>query len=157
MPAQRVDVHGLLLDQQFTDLVQLSDRLLLDGLDRNKTHRRPGHCLADGLGIGCVVLVPLDIGLDVLGRDQADLVSKLGQLTAPMMGAATGFHANQARWQAGEEGLHLGSGQLLAQDRSALCIGTVNLKPALGQIEPDSCDPLHGRSPLRLRSSHPAW
>ena len=63
MAAQRVDVHGLLLDQQLADPMQLTNALLLDRLDRNKAHRRPGDRLGDRLGIGGIVLVALDVRL----------------------------------------------------------------------------------------------
>jgi hypothetical protein len=57
VPAQGVDLHGLLLDQQLPDPVQLGHGLLLDRLHRDKAHGRAGHRLADRLGIGGVMLV----------------------------------------------------------------------------------------------------
>jgi hypothetical protein len=77
----------LLLDQELADLMQLTDRLLLDRLDGDMAHGRPGHRLANGLSIGCIVLVTLDLGPDVPGWDQADLVPQLVQLTAPSAAA----------------------------------------------------------------------
>ena len=66
----------LLLDQELADLMQRTDRLLLDRLgwdmapvdvvdipplgSGQRPDGRPGHRLANGLGIGCIVLVTLD-------------------------------------------------------------------------------------------------
>jgi hypothetical protein len=44
--------------------------LLLNILDRHESHMRSINRLADRLGIGCVVLVGLDVGLDELRRNQ---------------------------------------------------------------------------------------
>ena len=53
--------------------------LLIDPLDRHKTHRWALHCFTDGLSIGLVILVGLDTGLNKLGSDQLHLVSKIGR------------------------------------------------------------------------------
>jgi hypothetical protein len=66
-------------------------------------HGRPDHGLADRLGVGGVVLVRLDEGLHVLGRDQPDLVAEGLQLPRPVVRARAGLDANQARRQPGEE------------------------------------------------------
>jgi hypothetical protein len=153
MAAQRVDVHGLLLDQELADPMQLADALLLDRLHRHEAHGRPRHRLADRLRVGGVVLVALDVGLHVLGRDQTDPVAQLDELASPMVGAAAGLHADQARRQAGEELQHLAARQLLAQHRPALRVGAVHLEPGLCQVEADGRNLRHGRSPCG-RGSH---
>ena len=117
-------------------------------LTGNEAHGRAGHRLADRLRVGGVVLVALDVRLHVLGRDQPDLVPQLDQLAGPMVGAAAGLHADQARRQVGEERQQLASGQLLAQHRPALRVGTVHLEPGLCQVEPDCRNLRHGRLPL---------
>jgi hypothetical protein len=73
---------------------------------------------------------------------------KLDQLAGPVMDAAAGFHADQARREAGEELQHLASGQLLAQHRLALRVGAVHLEPGLCEVEPDCRHLRHGRSPM---------
>ena len=55
--------------QKSSDPMQHQDALLLARLDRNEPHVRSADRLADGLGVGCVGLVALDVGLHVLGRD----------------------------------------------------------------------------------------
>src|SRR5207302_7635324 len=51
-------------------------RLLFDGLCRHEPHRRPAHRLADRLGIGCVVLVPLDERLHRSEEHTSELQSR---------------------------------------------------------------------------------
>jgi hypothetical protein len=56
--------------QKGPDPVQHQDALLLARLDRNEPHVRSPDCLADGLGVGCIGLVTLDVGLHVLWWDR---------------------------------------------------------------------------------------
>jgi hypothetical protein len=65
--------------------VQCQNRLLLNVLDRNKTHIGPGNGFADRLRIRGIVLVGLDIRLDELGRHQLDGVPKSLQLARPVI------------------------------------------------------------------------
>jgi hypothetical protein len=53
--------------------------------------------------------------LDVLGRDQAHGVAEPLELAADVVGASTGFHADQAGWLACKEGENLVPPQLLAK------------------------------------------
>ena len=110
VPAQGVDLHGLLLDQELPDPMQLGHGLLLDRLHRDKAHGRAGHRLADRLGIGGVMLVGLHVGFDALLRHEPDLMAQLAQLAGPMVGAGAGLHADQAWRQVGEELEHLAPG-----------------------------------------------
>ena len=67
--AYGVGQGGALANQQIAAAVQRQDRLLLDGLDRDKAHARPPNRFADRFGIGGVVLVALYVGFDVLRRE----------------------------------------------------------------------------------------
>src|ERR1700730_17125178 len=69
MATQRIDAHRSLLDQQLTRLVQHQRGPLLRALDRNKAHPGTRHRFADRLGVDCVVLAALDIGLVIRGRN----------------------------------------------------------------------------------------
>ena len=69
--------------------MQREERLLLDIFDRNKAHVRSIYRLADGLGIGCIVFVGLDIGLDKLRCHQSHGVAHALQLASPVMSTAT--------------------------------------------------------------------
>jgi hypothetical protein len=53
-------------------------------------------------------------------------------LTRPEMGASTGFHRNQAPWQATKEFQYLPAPQLLTKHHSTCFISPVDLKHVLG-------------------------
>jgi hypothetical protein len=122
------------------------DGLLLDALDRHEAHVRPAHCLADRLGIGRIVLVRLDVGLDELRRHQPDRMPEALERAAPVMGARTRFHADQARRQVPEERCQLLTPELPAQHGLASRINPVHLKHVLRQINTDGCNIHGGRS-----------
>ncbi len=96
-PAQRVDGLGALADEQLTRPVHHESRLLLLGLDRDEAHARPGHGLADRLGVGRVVLAALDVGLDVVRGHEAHIVPERPNLACPMVRGSARLHAHQAR------------------------------------------------------------
>ena len=104
MSAQGVDQHGPLPDQQVAHLVQHEHGLLADRLDREEAHGRPRHGFRDGLCIGGIGLPALDVRPHVGGRHQSDRMAELGQLAR----RATGFHADQAGRELGEERQDLG-------------------------------------------------
>ncbi len=66
------------------------------------------------------------------------------------------FHRHSARRQLSEKLQHLRSPQLLAQNRAACAIGTMDLKHILRQIETDSDNLRHDRSPL-WSVADPPW
>jgi hypothetical protein len=69
-------------------------------------------------------------------------MSQLLKLSRPVVRAATGFHAHQARRQVGEKLGYLVAPELLPQDRLALLINPVYLENILCQIQPN-CRNLH--------------
>jgi hypothetical protein len=119
VPADRVDQLGALADEQVAHPVQHQRRLLRLALDRDEAHRRPCHRLADGRGVGGVVLAAPEVGLDVLRRHQPDLVPELPELARPEVGGRASLHADEAGLQPGEEGVHLGAPQPPFQDHAA--------------------------------------
>ena len=137
MPAQGVDQHGALTHEQITGAVDGQRRLLRFALDRDEPHRRPGHRLADRRGVGRIVLVPLAVGLDVLGRHQPDLVPEGRELTRPVVRRGARLHADQTGRQPGEERCHLAAPQRLAQHHLARTVHCVHLEHLLGQIKSD--------------------
>ena len=69
---------------------------LVLALQFDKSHRRPGHRLRDPLGVAIVVLLRLDVGPDIFGRHQTDIMAVSGEHTAEMMSAAAGLHPDNA-------------------------------------------------------------
>src|SRR5271165_6427497 len=70
---------------------------LVLALQFDKAHRRPGHRLCDPLGVAIVVLLRLDVGPDIFGRHQPDVVAVGGEHAAEMMSPAAGLHPDNAR------------------------------------------------------------
>ena len=70
---------------------------LVLALQFDKAHRRPGRRLRDPLGVAIVVLLGLDVGPDIFGRHQPDIVAVGGEHAAEMMSPATGLHPDNAR------------------------------------------------------------
>ena len=94
---------------------------LIGGLRRHELHRRPLHRLGDCLGITQVVLLSLRVGPHVFCWHQPRIVAELLQLTAEMVRADTGLHADQARRHVCKPCFHLATRPLLPQhDRAAL-------------------------------------
>jgi hypothetical protein len=119
------------------DPVQHQDALLLARLDRNEPHVRSADCLADGLGVGCIGLVALDVGLHVLRRDQAYFVTKPHKLPCPVVSTRTCFHAHQAGRQFGEEADELSTSQLAPKHGMTRRINAVDLEDRLCKIKAD--------------------
>jgi hypothetical protein len=69
-----------------------------------------------------------------------------------MVGTRAGLHADQARRQVFEEDRDLIAPRLLAQDRFAVRVHSVDLKDILRKIDPDCLD-LHRGRPFRFEWS----
>ena len=117
--------------------------LLLRRLDGHKAHAGAGHGLTDGLRVGAIVLVGLDVWLDELRRDQAHRVAEALQLARPKVRTRAGLQADQAGRQRGEELGHLSAAQRLAEDDAPGLVNAVHVKDVLGQIDANG-DSLHG-------------
>src|SRR5262245_1742953 len=137
MCSQGIDRLGALADQQIARAVLHQLALLLGRLDAHKAHGWAPDRLADRLGVSCVVLIALEIGLHVLRRHQTNLVSELGQLASPIVGCGTGLHPDQAWRQRCEERDHLAAPQLLSDNDLLSCIDAMNLEYLLGDIQTD--------------------
>jgi len=140
--------------QKFADAEDHRRPLRLFALHGHEAHRRPLRRFTDRLGIGRIVLLPLDEGLDVGRRDEPHVMAQLADLAAPVVRAAAGFHRNDAARHLAKERQHLIPPQLLAQHRLARLVSLVDLKHILRQVEPDSGDLRH--APLWLLAD-PPW
>ena len=83
----------LLTRQQRPGAVEHRHGLLVDALDRHEAHGWPTHRLADRLGVGRVVLVPLEARLHMAWRHQLHLAAQRDQLARLVMGRASRLHA----------------------------------------------------------------
>src|SRR5262249_30919957 len=142
-----VDQLSPLTDQEVPRPVQHQHALLLDVLDRHKSHRWPRDGLADRRRIGRIVLAALHIGFDIGWRHEPRVMSQLFELACPLMRRCARFHANAARRQIGKELKNSRSTNALADHHRAICINTVNLKQILGDIQTDRANLAHGRFP----------
>ena len=98
-----VDQLRPLADQEIPRPVQHQRALLLDALDRHKTHRWPRDGLADRRRIGRVVLAALHVGFDIGRRHEPRVMPELLELARPLVRRCARFHANEARRQIGKE------------------------------------------------------
>src|SRR3954451_7231726 len=154
--AERVDGLGALANQQVPRAKHDGGGLLVRALEGNKAHSGPLSGLADRLGIGHVVLLPLDEGLHVRRRDETDRVAELGNLTPPVVGARTRLHGHRTGRERGQERQKLAAAQLLAKDHRARAVSPMELKDVLGEIEADGAHLVHGRL-LEWALTPPLW
>src|SRR5688572_28972014 len=96
MRADRIDHRGLLPDKEMAGAMEHQAALLFGRLGRDESHVRPSDRLADCLGIGGVVLLPLDVGLHISRRHQANSMAERLELARPVMRRRTGLDTNQA-------------------------------------------------------------
>ncbi len=96
MTAQGVDDLGALADQQIARPEDHGRGLLRLALHGDEPHGRALGGLADRLGIGHVVLLPLDERLHVGRRDQPHLVAELADRASPVVRARAGLHGDKA-------------------------------------------------------------
>src|SRR5215471_17687627 len=151
MSADRINHCGLLADEEMARAMEHQTTLLVSSLGRHEPHIWPGDRFADGLRVGGIVLLPLDVRLHVGRRHQTHRVPQLLEFPRPMMRRSTSLHADKAWWQLAEEGHNLTALQLTADDHVALHIDAMNLEDRLCDIETDRGDRLHDCL-LRIRS-----
>src|SRR6476659_5198496 len=94
MGPDRIDHRGLLTDEQMARAVQHQTALLLGSLGRHEPHVSPGDCLANGLCVSRVILLPLDVGLHIGRRYQPHLVTQCLELARPMVRRGASLYAN---------------------------------------------------------------
>src|SRR3954464_127512 len=83
-------------------------------------------------------------------------MTELGDLAAPVVGAATGLQGDRVGRQRCQEGQNLAAVQLLAKDHRARAVGSMELNDVLGEIEADGADLVHGRL-LEWALTPPLW
>src|SRR6266478_4142238 len=130
-------VHFMHQGRPLAHAMEGLDVLLVDVLDRHKTHSGPRHRFRDALGIAAVVFVRLDIRLHELGCHALHLVAMLAEASHPVMRTATGFYADAYRGQLRQKGHQVMPGQALAQDDLASLIHSHRVKHALCNVDPE--------------------
>src|SRR5262249_50367334 len=125
--------------------VRCSIRPLLGAFGRNEPYVRPGHCLADCLGVSRIVLLSLDVRLHVGRRHQPHGVAERLELTRPVMRGSAGLDPNEAWLQSLEKRQHVAPLQLPADNDLARSIDAMNLENRLGDVETNRRDRLHLR------------
>jgi hypothetical protein len=96
MGTDRVDHAGLLANEEMACPVEHEAGLLLRRLGLHEAHVRPRHRFTDGLSVGGIVLLPLDVGLHIGGRHQPHGMPQRPELARPMMRRGAGLHAHDA-------------------------------------------------------------
>src|SRR2546426_7899555 len=143
MGADRIDHRGLLADEEMARPMEHQAALLLGRLGLDEPHVCPGDRLADSLGVGSIVLLPLDVRLHVGRRHQTHRMPQRFELARPMMRRSTGFDADEARRQPLKEWQNVPALELTANDYITCRVNSVDLKNRLGDIETDCRDRLH--------------
>src|SRR3954470_7289734 len=156
MASQGIDGLGALANEQVSRAEHDGSGLRLLTLHGHEAHGGALSGLTDGLGIGHVVLLSLDERLHVRRRDQLHRVAELGNLTPPVVSAATGLHGHRAGRERCQEREELAAAQLLAKDNSSRAVGSVQLKDVLGEIQSDGAHLVHGRL-LEWPATPPLW
>ena len=147
MSSHRVAQHRALPHQELSGSMQHQSCLLIPGLCRHKTHRRPLNRFADRSRIVGVILAALQISLHIARRHQSNCVPEPLQLSAPMMRCRTRLDPNKAGRKIGKELQNLRTTDTLADYHRAIRIDTVNLKHRLRNIETNRANLAHGRLP----------
>jgi len=129
-------------------------RLLVGGLRLHEPHGRPHRCFNNGLGIGGVILLALDERLDVVRRDQPNLMALLHHLPRPMVGAGASLHHHTTRRLLRHEPRELWPRQLLAEQRGPVRRSAMHLEHVLCEIDADDDSFFHGCSTLQLVLQH---
>jgi hypothetical protein len=125
----------LLLYQQLPRPLEAARRLLLDALDRHKSHVRTAERNADCRRVACIRLIAADERLDVGGRDQPHLMTLRPQRPPPVVRRAARLEANQRRRQLGEKCFHLRTAQALLHNHGAGGIFRVHLEDQLPNVQ----------------------
>lgn len=110
---------------------------LLARLERDEPHRRAAPGFRDRLGIVEVVLVRLHKGLHVLRWVDPNLVPRVREDPAPMLGPAAGLHGHDRPWRRRGERTQFCAGESLLQDDGAVAVETDEVKPALAEVDAD--------------------
>src|SRR5436189_5486343 len=106
-------------------------------LDWYEPHRWPVHCLGDRFGVPVIILIGFHEGTYELRRNQPHLMPLSLQRGTEVMGATTGFYANQAGRHICCIADHLFPRQSLLHDHVSWLVETHHVKSGLSKIDTD--------------------
>src|ERR1700745_2903755 len=129
--ADLVDHRSAAFPPPFAYSVQRLEVELIVSLDRHKAHGGTGYSFGNGLGIDVVILVPLHVGLHILGRHQAHVMPLFAQSAAEKMRSSAGLHTDQARAQVRCKAQQLSPRALLANHDFTPCVDANKVKDSL--------------------------
>ena len=109
--------------------------LLLNRLHTHRLHVRSSGRFQQRRCICRIGLVALDVGTDVLGRQQAHLNAHAVEPAAPVMSRAAGFHDDQIHFPVEKPTFELCSREALGFHHAPLRIGHSQLKDRLCKID----------------------
>ena len=155
--AQGIDQGRPLPNQEIAGSMQHEGALLLRALDRDEAHRRPCDGLADRRRIRSIILLPAQIGFDVGGRDQADVMPEGHERAGPVVSRRAGLQPDQARRKGAEEAWDLAAAQRLAQDDLSTSVDAVQLEDVLCDINADRDNLRHDEWLLSGSPTCPFW
>jgi hypothetical protein len=147
-PANAVDAGVALLFVALAQPVHSQYSLLLAAFDRNKPHLRARGGFTDSCRIGRVVLAAFafhPVRRDEMRGDQPWRQAHAKQLASPVMAAGASFHRHDAAGgQLSAPGGKLVSTHRARHNHPLATIDRMDLDLLLCQIDPDSCNLLHG-------------
>ena len=135
---------------------------LVLALQFDEPHRRPRRRFRDPLGVAIVVLLRLDIGPDIFGRHQPQVVVVSGKHAAEMVSSAASLHRHDARRKLRrqhEQGLAL---RPTPEHYCARGVQTDHAADVLPKIDAKNGNRLQNIRATRFRSNHrvrsmPCW
>ena len=153
---QLVEQRCALAHQTIPNPVQCLHVELFFSLELDETHGGPRRRFGDRLRITVIILLSLDVGADILGRHQSNLVALCSQDPTEMVSATTRFHCNDARCQTAGKVDDTRPLHTPTNDNASVIIESDDAAAVLTQVDPKNRN-LHGTAPLlRLPSERTA-
>jgi len=132
-----VDASGPRGEPGGAESMQRGEGLLVNALDGNGLDPGIADGLEQGVSVGAVGLVAVNVGRDVKRWKQYDVMSELFQLSRPVVRGAAGLHDDGGGLSLGEEAEELGAGEAMIHDGLRGSVGDRDLEDALCEIDGD--------------------
>ena len=126
---------GDLADALTPNPVNALQVLLQDRLDRHRMKLRTLRCLDNGQRITSITLSTTNERLQVLGRNEYDLVAHAFELSAPVVAAGTGFHRHLGWPLFRHHACQPGTAHLVVENQLSCLVDGADLKDVLCQVD----------------------